>query len=382
MECRTQNLTKRQSGIELLKIVAIFLIVVSHVTQTLGSKNTDINFQDYVILLGNATTNIQVLILTLMRQAGALGNTIFFVCSAWFLIGKKDTADKKAFSLCSTVWGVSILILCLYLFIYPSCLTTKDIIKQIFPTCFANNWYMTCYIIFLFIYPWLNKLIAITDQKQLLRITLFSSSLWIIADYVKKDWFFSSNLILWVTIYFLISYLKLYCIRTMSNIKVGFTLWIIGIAGYILQVVVTNYVGLYISNVFSDKVLHWNNNCCPFYIMIAIGSMIIALQATYKIRVINYVSGLSMFVYLIHENILFRTYTRPAIWQYLYKNYGYSHVVILDLVFSILLFIVAVIVSAIYKETLQRLVMCASNRLYSIIMRIYKYIECLVLIIK
>lgn len=165
-----------------------------------------------------------------MRQAGALGN-------------------KKAFSLCSTVWGASILILCLYLFIYPSCLTTKDIIKQIFPTCFANNWYMTCYIIFLFIYPWLNKLIAITDQKQLLlRITLFSSSLWIIADYVKKDWFFSSNLILWVTIYFLISYLKLYCIRTMSNIKVGFTLWIIGIAGYILQVVVTNYVGLYISN--------------------------------------------------------------------------------------------------------------------------------------
>ena len=114
MECRTQNLTKRQSGIELLKIVAIFLIVVSHVTQTLGSKNTDINFQDYVILLGNATTNIQVLILTLMRQAGALGNTIFFVCSAWFLIGKKDTANKKAFSLCSTVWGVSILILCLY----------------------------------------------------------------------------------------------------------------------------------------------------------------------------------------------------------------------------------------------------------------------------
>ena len=110
--------------------------------------------------------------------------------------------------------------------------------------------------------------------------------------------------------------------------------------------------------------------------------MIIALQATYKIRVINYVSGLSMFVYLIHENILFRTYTRSAIWQYLYKNYGYSHVVILDLVFSILLFIVAVIVSAIYKETVQRLVMCASNRLYSIIMRIYKYIECLVLIIK
>ena len=39
----------------------------------------------------------------LLRQTGALGNTIFFVCSAWFLIGKKGSAHKKAFSLWSTV---------------------------------------------------------------------------------------------------------------------------------------------------------------------------------------------------------------------------------------------------------------------------------------
>ena len=355
------------------------MIVVSHVTQTLGQENTDISYQDYVILLGNATTDVQVLVLTLLRQAGALGNTIFFTCSAWFLVGKAGNARKKAFSLLCTVWCISIVILCLYLFLYPSCLTAKDLIKQIFPTCFANNWYMTCYIIFLFIYPWLNKLIALTDQKGLLGITVFSSSLWIVADYFKGDLFFASPLVLWITIYFLIAYLKLYCEQTMANTKFGFTLLFVGILGYIAQVVVTNYVGLYLIGAFSDKVLRWNNNCCPFYLMIATGSMIIALQATYRIRIINYISGLSMFVYLIHENYLFRRYTRPAIWQYLYLNYGYAHVVILDIAFAVVLFLLSLVVSAIYKETLQRLVAKVSNKLFSILAMIYGCVECMIL---
>ncbi len=355
------------------------MIVVSHVTQTLGQENTDISYQDYVILLGNATTDIQVIILTLLRQAGALGNTIFFTCSAWFLVGKTGSARKKAFSLLSTVWCISILILGLYLFFYPSCLTAKDLIKQIFPTCFANNWYMTCYMIFLFVYPWLNKLIALTDQKQLLGITVFSSSLWIVGDYFKGDMFFTSALVLWVTIYFLIAYLKLYCRQVMANTKVGLMLLFVGILGYIAQVVVTNYVGLYLISAFSDKVLRWNHNCCPFFLMISIGSMIIALQATYRIRIINYISGLSMFVYLIHENYLFRRYTRPAIWQYLYLNYGYAHVVMMDIAFAVVLFLLSLVVSAVYKETLQRLVTKISNKLFSMLTILYGRVERMIL---
>lgn len=241
---------------------------------------------------------------------------------------------------------------------------------------------MTCYIIFLFIYPWLNKMIALTDQKQLLGITVFSSTLWIVGDYFKGGWFFPSSLILWVTIYFLIAYLKLYCSRMMANIKVGVALLLVGILEYIAQVVVTNYVGLYLINAFSDKVLRWNTNCCPFYLMIAIGSMIIALQAAYRVRVINYISGLSMFVYLIHENYLFRNYTRPAIWQYLYLNYGYAHVVMLDLAFAVVLFLLSIVVSAVYKETLQRLVVKASNKLFSVLEMLYGRMENIIMQIK
>lgn len=260
----------RQSGIELVKVVAIFLIVISHVTQTLCSKNSYFDFQDYVIRLGTATTDVQVVILTLFYQAGVLGNTIFFACSAWFLVGRAETARKKAFSLLCTVWSVSVLILCLYLAFYPSCLTTGTIISQLFPSFYSNNWYMTCYILFLFIYPWLNRLIAVVDQRQMLRIVSFLSFIWIGVNYFLNEWFYPSNLILWITIYFLIAYLKLYCTHAMTSLKVGKTLLALEIAGYIAQVVVTNYVGLYWFNTFFNKVLWWHSSCCPFYIMIAI----------------------------------------------------------------------------------------------------------------
>lgn len=213
-------------------------------------------------------------------------------------------------------------------------------------------------------------------------MVIFSSLLWIMADYFKADLFFSSSLILWVTIYILIFYLKTYCRKTLSDIKIGYALILVGMLGYIAQVIATNYVGLYLCEAFSDKLLRWNNNCCPFYIMIAIGSIIIAMQARYKSIVINYISGLSMFVYLFHENYLFRRYTRPAIWMHLYESYGYAQVVMLDLVYAIVLFALMIIVSAIYRETFQRLVMAASNKVYLIIKKMYSYIELMAMRIK
>ena len=75
----------RDSGIELLKILAIFLIVISHVAQTLTSENPYITYNGYIVDISHATTNIQHLILVCFRTFGPLGNSIFFVCSTWFL---------------------------------------------------------------------------------------------------------------------------------------------------------------------------------------------------------------------------------------------------------------------------------------------------------
>ena len=254
-------------------------------------------------------------------------------------------------------------------------LRIKDFIYEIFPNTFSSNWYITCYIIFLFIYPWLNKLINNLNQRQLLRIVLFSSILWILFDFVVSYLFFSSNIILWITIYFLMAYLKLYCSQVMTNKKVGRVLLIISFIGYVCQVLVTNYLGLYFFNFLSTRVLRWNLNCNLFYLMIAIGSLIIVVDAKFKNRFINYLSSLSMHVYLIHENYLFRTYTRPYFWQFLYLNYDYAHVVLLDLGMSLALYIISSIFASLFKETIGKIINRVSNSLYEIVGKIYCFIE-------
>ena len=364
----------RNSSIELLKIIAIFLIVISHVTQTLGYPSTSVDFQDYVYPIENATTDKNAIILTMFYQFGALGNNIFFICSAWFLVNAKKTARKKGFLLLCTVWTISVIVLMIYFGLGQHNISLKGIAKCLFPTTFSTNWFLTCYIIFLFIYPYLNSVIVHVNQKEHLRIVLFSSFLWIVAGYFYETLFFASRVILWVTIYFLVAYLKLYCKRATSRRKVGLILILIGASGFIGQVLVANYLGLYIS-VLKDKVLRWNSNCNPFYIMLALGSFIIALQSNLRNKYINYISSLSLFIYLFHENYLFREYTRPYIWQLIYTILGYEHVILLDLGFAVVLFLVSVIISAVYKETIQHFINRIVDKLYAIVSRIYFKVE-------
>ena len=85
----------RDSGIELLKVIAILLIVISHVVQTLSSENPLIGYSDYILDLSCATKEMQLVILMIMRHFGALGNSIFFICSTWFLLDSKIVSVKK-----------------------------------------------------------------------------------------------------------------------------------------------------------------------------------------------------------------------------------------------------------------------------------------------
>lgn len=80
---------ERNSAIELLKIIGIILIVMSHVAQTISYKNPYIPIYNYVIDLTHATSNIQHLILSMLRYGGAIGNTIFLVLCQIVLVNNK-----------------------------------------------------------------------------------------------------------------------------------------------------------------------------------------------------------------------------------------------------------------------------------------------------
>lgn len=104
---------QRQSGIELLKILAMILIVISHVNYTLGNENVHFS-TDYIFRYQNPSMNIQSLILAWFASFGAQGNLIFFVCSAWFLIESRTVNYKKIIRMLADVWFINICILVIF----------------------------------------------------------------------------------------------------------------------------------------------------------------------------------------------------------------------------------------------------------------------------
>lgn len=367
------ELKDRNSSIELLKIVAILLIICSHVVQTLGSADSSLPFQDYVVNLATATTDISRLILTMLRYSGALGNTLFFICSAWFLLDSKRASKEKIITMLLDIWIISVIILGVMLCLKRGDIPLNLIIKSLLPTTFANNWYLTCYLLFYPIHPILNKIIGALTQKELLRVAVILSVLYIGFNYISS-FFFPSALILWVTIYFDMAYLKIYMEDCLSKTRVNIAMLIVGLAGNCGIVILTNYLGLQIP-FFESKLLHWNNNCSPFLILIALAAFNLARQRKFANPAINGVSKLSLLIYIIHENIFLRSYFRPMMWQYIYETFGYKYIVLWVFAMVAVIFAVSLIASVAYQLTLHRVVKIISKRLAETLAKAYNLLE-------
>lgn len=356
----------RDSGIELLKIFAIFVIVINHTVQSLTNEAYNIPNNGFVIDISRATTNIQCILLQIFRHFGVLGNSVFFICSAWFLLKSKNWNKKKWLFMVIEIWVVSIVIFIITYIILHGNISIGIIISSLFPTTFGNNWYMTCYLLFYPIHPILNSIVNMMNQRQLFRSTLVMVFLYVFMNFINCSWFFSSAIILWITIYFAIAYMQKYLMSFVDNIRENIILFIIGVIGFIGIILITDICGLY-SQVLSDKVMRWVNNCNPFLLAMSIAMFNIARNIHFKNRFINYISKLSLLIYIIHENIILRTYFRPAMWNYVYKRFGYSDVIQCVFIISFIIFIFGILCSILYVLTLQRFVNKVSGKLYEVV---------------
>ncbi len=363
----------RDSGIEFLKIMAIILIIISHVTQTLSTKIAVIPFSDYVIDLSTATTNIQYFILTLFRYFGVLGNSVFFVCSAWFLLRSEKFEKKKCFSMIVEVWIISLIILIISLILGTN-ISIKHIIKCLLPITFGTNWYVTCYLLFYAIHPLLNKIISSLSKRNLFRIATTMFILYFGFNFIKDIFFFPSRIILWITIYFVMAYMQLYMKDFANDIKKNVIIIVVCVCLFLGLALVTNYLEFHIS-FFHDKMLHWTSHYNPILTIMAIAMFNVARNIHFKNRVINYISSLSLLIYLIHENLILSTYFRPYMINYVYTNYGYDNILLWVLVLVIIIFAFSLMCSFIYDKTLRQLVKKVSTILYSVVSKIYLKIE-------
>ena len=224
----------------------------------------------------------------------------------------------------------------------------------------------------------MNRIIAAMTQKQLLKSASILAVLYIGFNFLREMFFFPSMLILWVVGYFIIAYIKFYCKNSYASVKVNISLLLGGITGAVGLVLVTDLLGAKISAV-SVNLLGWASNYNPFLILIAFAAFGLARSVHFKSRVVNRISKCSLLIYIIHENILLRSYLRPYIWHCIFAQYGYAHVLLWVFAFAAVWFALALVLSIVYEESIQKITKRMSEVLLKWIGAVYQKYETVML---
>lgn len=203
------------------------------------------------------------------------------------------------------------------------------------------------YILFCLIYRFLNSIINSIHRKGHL-VAVFMGTVYLVLDFFHL---ISSEIITWVAIYFIIAYIKNYHPKLTDSKKFNIIIMTIGLWGNAALILTTNFLGLKIS-FFYDKTQYWLNNCNLFILLADFGIFNLFRMTNFKSKFVN-CAKLSMLIYLIHENILLRSYYRTQLWHEIYRCFGYDYVLLWVLALSIVFFVASALVSWGYSKTIQ-----------------------------
>ncbi len=372
---------ERESGIELYKVIAIFLIVLSHVIQTLTEPNYVLGIGEGTFInIATATTDLNVLLLALFRICGALGNNMFFICSAWFLVNSKKMSLKKVIHMILDVWIINMIVFW-GLHAIGIQFQVSDTVRTFFPTTFANNWYITCYLLFYLIYPFLNRMLEQLNISEHFALTSFLFMIYFIIPVLPLEeinLFFANELVIFLATYVIVSFIKIYKNEWTENLKLNKGILFVSIVSYVVLILSVDYLGLR-TNYFLNRLVRWNMNNSLFMFLIAFSSFNMMKKKKFINRTINYFSSLSLLVYIFHENLAFRRYFRPVIEFSILRRFGIEHAFICAVFMAVSLAILSFIISAVYKIFFTKIVSKLSSIISRNIQTLWKKYERLVI---
>ncbi len=361
METKTKV---RLSNIELLKIIALILIIFSHCLPTYGDESAD-----SFVNIDLASNDFQIAMLSCFKYFGQIGNAIFIFCSAYFLVDSKAVKGRKILYIIFDAFIISVIFLCGFL-AGGYKLSGGEIALQFIPITSRFNWFIGCYLILYAVHPLLNKIIHGTSKRYLLLFNIFLFVLYCVMEFVGGEllnMFYYTHLVGFICLYFFTGYVKLHMQNFLNNAKLQAIILAGSILGFGALMVATEFLGLNIG-FFADKMIHWNEINNPFIIGMAISSFALFNKINPEKlkggRLYCYISSLTLPVYMIHENKLFRDYIRPKIFQWIYENFSYKYLVGWCVLLVVVTFIVSIALAAVYKHSIGRLVRLVIDKCY------------------
>ena len=194
---------RRDSNIEILRIISMFLIIAHHFSVHGGFK----------FLISDVSINkfwIQFL-----QLGGKIGVNIFVLISGYFLINTKKVQINKILKLWIQIFMYSIVIFQIFI----STGFIKEIVPEdwnnFFPITQSRWWFASTYFILYLIFPYINKLLTNLDKRTYLKMIILTTFLWVVIPTISNSLNQCDNLIWFIYLYAVAGYIKLH----LTNLK-------------------------------------------------------------------------------------------------------------------------------------------------------------------
>lgn len=300
----------RNSSVELLRIIAMLMIIGHHYVMHCGVDTNQFAFGP------------KLYVYFLCQSLGKIGVMVFFTISSWYLCMERQPTMRKALKRCwileREVLFYSIALLAAFSILTKQRPTATAIMHACFPTCYDTWWYVTNYVIFLLLCPALTRgLRAIGKGMHASLCAVLLVGWGFIGGMFPNDLLESnaSKFVLFLFIYVLVSFYRWYLDNWSAT-----TAWILIAIGSTLiagSIAVLQILGTRLGNYEMRLQSNYLSTTCIKLPVLLVGFGLIVLfeKADFTNTVINAIASTTFGIYLIHDYPDIRT----RLWQ---SKYG------------------------------------------------------------
>lgn len=317
----------RKSNFELLRIVAMFMIVVSHyVVHGIMSFNTE--------YLNENVPVINKLLVIAIGQWGSISVTLFFMLTGFFLCRSENAKCFRV--LFQTMFYACFLFLVFIVrkFVWGG-LMNSGIISLfsliLLPLSSNQWWFVTSYVLLIFMTPYINHFVGTMKKKKFAYVVLFSICIWQTFGFILSN--FKANAYYdiqrAICFYLLGVFANLHIERPTRKriwLLVAVLIWgISAFARYIFLCIPSeNRICFALFGMGRILIRAWIEPLIAFCIFMFFYSIDIG-----SIKIINIISACTFGVYLIHEC----PFVRSILWNGLFNAYDsyFSPFFVLDI---------------------------------------------------
>lgn len=277
----------RNSSIELLRIIAMFMILAHHFIVHNG-------YDVLKLPLGPERIFFQLV----MAGGGKVGVVIFFSISAWFFLDKEQTIKsnlKRVWIMERELLFWSLILVTFYLVFDRADLGMKLMVKSVMPLSMGVWWYATAYAIFLALLPFLAKGLKALGREYHLALAATVLVIWGLTSFIPGMVRISDGFLGFIYLFILISAYKWYMEPFTTRqvwlmIGTGLGFFLLYTCASITLSLLGHDMGIYITSDWRLPV-----------IMVGLGMFLLFDRVTFHNRTINRIAQSAFAVYLITD---------------------------------------------------------------------------------